>query len=648
MVISPNAWRQAWTALRLPPSWTRMRHQGIWTPGIRVMRNQSVRIKALLVLACTVIPLVVLVLLHLAHLHARQAQTGRVVDALQASRALLALGRAEHVAALRGAQADAARAQALQAHEALTRHLADRRRADPQLQLLVEEMERRRVALAVNPSLLAVTAWHDANAALSFALADTWAPFTDDRLGSAPTRTFCVEQAGPLSMRLEALALRLTPADSDEPVPQAVLAAEAQGLAALLDAMKPGLARIQNSGRAEAAQQGQALREAAALAESLARLALAASPEPPALAALRRQTDLTQASLYTAQEQGLASIAAQLALRHEAQTRALWLQGTLALLGLGAMAYLLTCIYQVVAGGVGTLCHHIELLAQGDLRARPVGWGRDEIGQALTAVGVSTQRMATLLDAVVQGVSAVSHASREVASGNSGLSGRTSEIRQGIGDVAQRTQSFSDAMQASVLEVERAAENVRSVRLNAQRSHLAVSGLRERMQSLQGKSREIARVVDLVESVAYQTKLLALNASVEAARAGSAGRGFAVVAQEVRALAQRSEDAARQIHAIISASVDEIESANLMAERASETVRTTDQAVESINQIMADVVQLTHSGMSESQEVLGITRGVEEAVSSNARVVEQLSSASTALREQGDNLKRSVQHFVVQ
>lgn len=195
-------------------------------------------------------------------------------------------------------------------------------------------------------------------------------------------------------------------------------------------------------------------------------------------------------------------------------------------------------------------------------------------------------------------------------------------------------------------KVSAAADHVRAMRADAQRSQKAMSGLRESMTALQGKSREIAQVVELVETVAYQTKLLSLNASVEAARAGVAGKGFAIVAQEVRALARRSEDAARKIHTIVNSSINEIEEGTLMTARASDAVEHTGQAIAAVDQIMADIVRLTHTGVTESQEVLGITRDVETSADGNARLVDQLSSASGALKSQGDSLKRSVRHFV--
>ncbi len=332
---------------------------------------------------------------------------------------------------------------------------------------------------------------------------------------------------------------------------------------------------------------------------------------------------------------------------HAAAHRALRHAALLLLICLGVSSYLLICIHKVLGGGLKVLCEQVGELGRGNLTIRPKGHGKDEIGAALTALGVSAAQMSALFEAVTQGVSAVSHASREVAIGNSRLNGRTQSIRGAIEDVTQKAKSFSNAMDICGCEVQHAAEHVRAMRADAHRSRKAIAGLRDRMRTLQGRSNEIKQVVGLVESVAYQTKLLSLNASIEAARAGAAGKGFAVVAQEVRLLAKRSEDAAHRIEAIVGASVQEIEEGGLMTDRAVQAVHETDEKVESVNRIMDEIVRLTRNSLSESQDVLRITQDVEEAASGNARLVEQLSVASDGLREQGDALKRSVQHFVL-
>lgn len=314
--------------------------------------------------------------------------------------------------------------------------------------------------------------------------------------------------------------------------------------------------------------------------------------------------------------------------------------------GIVLCAYLMFATYRVLNGGLTTLVRKLSELGDGNLDIAAKGWGKDEIGQALAALGTSAHQFSHLLEAVTQGVASVSHASKEVAAGNSGLSVRTDEIRHAIHNVGDKTRTFSSAMDECGNKVAAAAGHVRTMRADAERSHKAMSGLRDNMRALQAKSREIAQVVSLVETVAYQTKLLSLNASVEAARAGAAGKGFAIVAQEVRGLARRSEDAARKIHTIVNSSINVIDEGNIMTTRASEAVDHTGESIAAVDQIMHEIVRLTHTGVNESQEVLGIAREVEQSAAGNAKLVEQLSGASTALRTQGDSLKRSVRHFV--
>lgn len=365
----------------------------------------------------------------------------------------------------------------------------------------------------------------------------------------------------------------------------------------------------------------------------------------PAAQYLEQATEAIQANSDVLQT-GFDVLAEHITTEHADRTHDLMRDAVLMAAALVLCAYLMLSTYRVLNGGLNTLVRNLTSLGQGKLDISSVGWGRDEIGQALAALGASAQKFSHLLEAVSQGVASVSQASKEVAAGNEGLSVRTEDMRSAIHNVGSKTRTFSSAMDDCGSKVGSAAEHVRTMRADAERSHKAMAGLRDSMRALQAKSREIAQVVSLVETVAYQTKLLSLNASVEAARAGTAGKGFAIVAQEVRALARRSEDAARKIHTIVNSSVNVIEDGTIMTARASDAVDHTGQSISAVDQIMTDIVRLTHTGVSESQEVLGIARNVEESAEGNARLVDQLSSASTALRSQGDSLKRSVRHFV--
>ena len=359
-----------------------------------------------------------------------------------------------------------------------------------------------------------------------------------------------------------------------------------------------------------------------------------------------RQGRQALAAAAQLEQVGLEALQQRLAERHAQLRSTLFWQASALGISLLATLYLLVCMFKVVDGGLRYLGAQVAQLGLGNLSIRPVGHGKDEVGQALTALGQSAAQMSALFEAVNQGVASVSHAAREVATGNAGLNGRTGDIRQAIGNVAGRTESFASAMELCSDAVERVAEHVRSMRLEAQRGRKATASLHAQMRSLQGKSREIVQVVTLVEAVAHQTKLLALNASVEAARAGPAGKGFAVVAQEVRGLALRSEGAARRIREIVDASVAEIGDGSRTAERVGEAVGRTDQEIESVNAIMGEIVSMVRDSQQQSHEVLGIAREVDDAAGGNARIVQQLSDASAGLRDQGDSLKRALQHFV--
>jgi methyl-accepting chemotaxis protein len=350
---------------------------------------------------------------------------------------------------------------------------------------------------------------------------------------------------------------------------------------------------------------------------------------------------------HTIQQTSQAALERHLSVREAERIRLTRILFAAALLCAGVAAYLLLCTQRVLHKGLKTLCAQIESVGRGNLRRPPKALGRDEIGQAMQALHDAVASLQQLFDAVTQGVAAVSHASRDVALGNSGLSARTGDMRGAIGNVASGAQGSAMAMDACASVVERASEHARDARANARMGSKSMATLQQRMRSLEARSREINQMVTMMETVTFQTKLLSLNASVEAARAGEAGKGFAVVAQEVRALAERSEKAAGKIRDIVAASVSDIEEGSVLATRANTAVQQTDEQIQAVNALMADVVRLTREGMQESQAVLGIARTVEAAVSGNVQLIDQLSGAAGSLRDQGDALRRSVRHFVL-
>ncbi len=307
--------------------------------------------------------------------------------------------------------------------------------------------------------------------------------------------------------------------------------------------------------------------------------------------------------------------------------------------------YMLLAFYRVTHGGLTHLKDQVGRMASGDLSMRPQPWGRDEVAHAMHSLGQSLGRLADLFAVVRQGVAASSHASREIAAGNHDLARRTAAASAAIDQVLAGVGQYIEQLDASGLRVDEAEAVVQRMRLDAAHARHQMSQLDERMQTLQRRSREIVEIVALIDNLAFRTNILALNASIEAAKAGEAGRGFAVVAQEVRSLAGRSAESARRIGEIISGSTDDIAQGHVLAGEASQALRQTDGQVARIHDEMQQIVALTRAGQNSSQEILAELRRLGELTQENHRLVDQMALASNALSAEGERLDETVASF---
>jgi methyl-accepting chemotaxis protein len=188
----------------------------------------------------------------------------------------------------------------------------------------------------------------------------------------------------------------------------------------------------------------------------------------------------------------------------------------------------------------------------------------------------------------------------------------------------------------------------RSARDAAQRGGEVVGGVVQTMQGIHEGSRRIAEIIATIDGIAFQTNILALNAAVEAARAGEQGRGFAVVAGEVRTLAQRSADAAREIKSLIHGSVEQVEQGSALVQQAGGTMT---EIVDAVARVCDIVAEISHASAEQSR---GVSE-VEQAVSSldqntqqNAALVEQSAAAAESLQQQAQRLLQAVGAFRLQ
>jgi methyl-accepting chemotaxis protein len=309
--------------------------------------------------------------------------------------------------------------------------------------------------------------------------------------------------------------------------------------------------------------------------------------------------------------------------------------------------YLLYSFYLVTRGGLHQLSDHIVRMADGDFSARPWPWGRDEVANALDVLRESLAAMSQMVADIRCQADAVSHAAGEIAAGNQDLSSRTETSAAAVEQSARGMEQLRDQVTANVAAIGVADQQIDGLNAAIGRVNETVTGLVQRMTTLHGQSREIAEIVGLIDGIAFQTNILALNASVEAARAGDLGRGFAVVAQEVRALAQRSAQAAKQVNGIVQASTQEIAAGSTLAHSAGASVKVTVDSAGGVADAMhsvransaqqRDAVEQAHQAMSQ----------LASATQGNAALVEEIAAATTSLDRSGCDLTALVARFRV-
>jgi methyl-accepting chemotaxis protein len=287
-----------------------------------------------------------------------------------------------------------------------------------------------------------------------------------------------------------------------------------------------------------------------------------------------------------------------------------------------------------------------ERIAEGDLGSTvEVGTSQDEIGRLLQAVAAMQQRLRALVGEIRQTADSIQVASAEVATGNADLSHRTEQAASNLQQTASSMEQLTGTVRQSADAASQANQLAASAAEVAQRGGQVVAQVVTTMDAINASSKKISDIIGVIDGIAFQTNILALNAAVEAARAGEQGRGFAVVAGEVRSLAQRSAEAAREIKSLIGNSVDKVETGSRLVTDAGSTMNEIVASVQRVTDIIGEITAASAEQSSGLGQINGAVTQLDQMTQQNAALVEESAAAAESLREQAGRLAGLVSAF---
>jgi methyl-accepting chemotaxis protein len=314
-------------------------------------------------------------------------------------------------------------------------------------------------------------------------------------------------------------------------------------------------------------------------------------------------------------------------------------------LALALMLWLMLRAIRQLLVPVRQMVEVTERIASGDL-SQPVPQGRrDELGRVLAALAHMQARLRGLVERIHLDAGGIRHAAQEIAAGNQDLAQRTEEAAARLQQTASHVQGLTAAVRhssAAAVDAEGLAGAAADVAAQGGRVVGEVVGT---MHGIADASRRIADITGLIDGIAFQTNILALNAAVEAARAGGQGRGFAVVATEVRALAQRSAMAAREIKVLIAQSVERVQAGSAQAAEAGGAVSAILGKVRDMSTLIHAMAEQTRAEARQATEVGEAVQAIDAMTQQNAALVEQAAASADSLRAQAQGMDETVNAF---
>jgi aerotaxis receptor len=319
-----------------------------------------------------------------------------------------------------------------------------------------------------------------------------------------------------------------------------------------------------------------------------------------------------------------------------------WGAAVAGLLGAGALGL---AVWRITGARLHGLVADANRLASGDLSQPVVTGAQGPIGELQQALAQLSLNVRTVVRDVRHEVGNLRGGTQEIALGNQDMSARVESQASSLEQTASSMEQINGTVQQTTQAANEGAQLASETLALAQRSHEAVQTVAETMAGIAESSGRIGDIIQVIEGVAFQTNILALNAAVEAARAGEAGRGFAVVASEVRALAQRTTGAAKEIRQLIEESRNRVDQGNARAADARARVDEAMAAVDRVTRMLENIRAATTEQLSGTSQIAQALSRMDGITQQNAAMVEELAAASQSLNDQVDTVHSSIRVF---
>ena len=304
-----------------------------------------------------------------------------------------------------------------------------------------------------------------------------------------------------------------------------------------------------------------------------------------------------------------------------------------------------TAISRSIARPIAEATQVAQTGAAGDLTSHIEPRGTDEVAQLMRALQNMNHSLQTVVSTVRLSGDSIATGSSEIAAGNADLSHRTEQQASNLQQTASSMEQLTGTVRNNADAARQATQLAASASDVAARGGDVVNQVVGTMEEISASSRKIADIISVIDGIAFQTNILALNAAVEAARAGEQGRGFAVVAGEVRSLARRSADAAKEIKSLISDSVEKVEAGSRLAGDAGRTMSDVVSQVRHVSDLIGEISSATQEQTGGIAQVSSAVGQLDHVTQQNAALVEQSAAAAESLRQQAVRLVEAVSVF---